>query len=139
MEKKPILAFDLGDSWVGIAISNTNQTLSFPLTTMTLVELKNKINQLLAEHGTTTIVYGQPMGNPAWKAQADRIQTIVSNLQAIAPNNIIWLAVDEKCTSLGAQHILQTSGRSLQKHKLKEHSLAAALLLEKFLKTIISA
>lgn len=109
-----ILGIDYGDKWCGLAVSEGS--LASPLKSVALENIFDEIAKLQPEK----VVVGVSEGR-----MAQRTLKFVERLKEKFPVE----TVDETLTSLEAEKI-----RS--KDKLKQHSIAAALILQRYLDNI---
>ncbi|KKP36101.1 MAG: hypothetical protein UR26_C0001G0145 [candidate division TM6 bacterium GW2011_GWF2_32_72] len=125
-----ILALDLGDKWVGSAMSDTLGILARPHQTTTAKELIPFLHKTIAEYSIKTIVVGYPKTMKGLVSeQTQKVIDQVENLKKLFPT-IKWVLWDERLTSKQADQIKRGKNKE---DKIKSHSLAAALVLEGFL------
>ncbi len=132
------LAIDFGTKRVGLAISDPDAKLAFPLKTIyktTRDKLFSEILNVLDEQGVDGIVLGMPHGPVAADGQEALIVRQVQNFAARLRRRCqlpIYL-VDEDFTSRDAEELLRQAG--LRGEKLKEvlDQQAAARILEGFI------
>lgn len=136
-----IAALDLGDVWVGIALSDPLHMLARPYKTVKLPELVAAIQELISKEQVSHIVVGEPntMRGTA-SEQTVKIREQLNALQTQFPA-IAWHLWDERLTSKQASIIQR--GVSLKKptaktggskeEKQRQHSVAAALILRSYL------
>lgn len=127
-----ILALDLGDQWVGSALSDATQTLAKPYKTVTLPELSLFLTQVLAQEPIKIVVVGHPRTMKGTSSeQTTVIERTFEELQKNFPS-VAWILWDERLSSKRA------SQQRLQKIPAKEeriraHSIAAAYILDSYL------
>ena len=135
-----ILALDMGDVWIGTAISDALRITCRPYQTVKVSELTEFLCKTIPFENITTIVYGMPYtmkgesGTQATKV-VDDIKTLQTSLEKKHIQSVKWEMWDERRTSKQAQTILR-SNKPKQKTKLmknQEHSVAAALILQNYL------
>jgi putative Holliday junction resolvase len=134
-----VLAIDVGQRRVGLAISDPTRTLARPLTTLTvepgqaLDRVAHEIAQLAAEDdGISEIVVGMPVrldGSPS--EQTARVAGFVAALQTRIAIPI--RLADERLTSREAESRLAVKERDWRKRKKTLDAAAAAIFLQEYL------
>ncbi|HEX7795436.1 MAG TPA: Holliday junction resolvase RuvX [Vicinamibacterales bacterium] len=134
-----VLAIDVGERRVGLAISDPTRTLARPLATLTvdpgqaLDTVAHKIAQLASEDdGVAEIVVGMPVhldGSPS--EQTTRVAAFVDGLRTRTPIPI--LMADERLTSREAESRLAVNERDWRKRKKTLDAAAAAIFLQEYL------
>ena len=122
-----ILALDLGDQWVGIAISDTLHIIAKPYTTVSLKELSVFLTKTLKEESIDTIVVGYPQTLRGTESQ--QTKKIVAQKEVLEKDfpSLTWVLWDERLSSKHAQ----TVGK--KGDKLHIHAKAAAVILDSYL------
>lgn len=130
-----ILCLDLGNKWVGIALSNQSQTFCFPQKTISSSELNLFLKKIISEEKIKTIVYGLPINlNGTISLQAEAVTKSIQELKKkFQEFEITWVPVDERFSSRSAQNILIAQNKKIKNNKQEEHSIAAAVILQTFL------
>lgn len=127
---KKIAALDLGDQWVGIALSDSTQNLARPYTTVPAKQLHSALKKLLTEQELERIVVGNPKTMKGTEsAQTKKVHAQFQELQVLFPK-VIWVLWDERLTSSWAA---QLSKNISKEEKLKSHARAAAFILDAYL------
>jgi putative holliday junction resolvase len=134
-----VLAIDVGERRVGLAISDPTRTLARPLATLTvdpgqaLDTVAHKIAQLASEDdGVAEIVVGRPVhldGSPS--EQTTRVAAFVDGLRTRTPIPIRM--ADERLTSREAESRLAVNERDWRKRKKTLDAAAAAIFLQEYL------
>lgn len=132
-----ILALDLGDKWVGSALADPLGITCRPYKTVTLKEVVEFLKTTIVEHDVATIVIGLPrtisgtesQQTTKVRGQADRLRT---TLDSALGKKLEWILWDERLSSKRAQ-IQSGSGFMNKEQKIKEHSVAAAFILQTYL------
>lgn len=131
MSRQPenILALDVGDTRIGVAICHIVARLPRPLKTiLNSTDVYDVISALVVEHDVKGIVVGLPRGlNGQSTDQTRKVESFVQRLE-----NEITVPVyltDEALTSRLAEHALQ--GKKHEKGDID--ALAAAYILQDFL------
>lgn len=122
-----LLALDLGDQWVGVAITDASCILARPLTTTTLAELTSFLTDLFAHEAIEKVIVGYPKTLRGTESeQTKKIVLMKEQLAQDFPEKT-WLLWDERLTSKHAQSLGKKG------EKLEIHAKAAALILENYL------
>ncbi len=129
-----LLALDIGDKRIGLAIAKVDVNLASPLITLNnddhlIDELKNIINQ----YGVKTIIAGLPIslsGQPS--NQTKKTQQLISTLKKNLKIQV--LTQDEALSSVRAEEELKQRGKIFTKADIDK--LAACLILEDYLNSL---
>lgn len=130
------LALDLGDKWVGSAISDPLGITCKPLKTVQLNELKPFLKETLNMQNISTVVVGYPKTFSG--TESDQTKKVVklkeeleSEFAIVNFTEIKWILWDERLSSKRASEI--QSGKYDPESKRQNHSLAAAFILQSYL------
>lgn len=144
MNPQRILALDVGDRRIGLAITDPLGLTAQPLFTLHRTTLRadlKAIARFIRQHNVTALVVGNPLhadGTPG--AQAAKAQTFAKALEAEHPTLAHHL-LDERLTTREAHELLDLAGRSprsagtaarVSREEIVDQ-VAAMLLLEAFL------
>jgi len=125
-----ILALDMGDRWVGTAISDPLGMLARPYETVDIRSLESFLQKTILLEGLKTIVAGVPKTlRDTESDQTRKVKADIERLQIAFPA-IIWILWDERWTSQQASRLKRTKTKE---DKLQSHSIAAALILGSYL------
>jgi putative Holliday junction resolvase len=130
-----ILAFDVGDRRVGIAVARTDVRIASPVTTLDrqLPDFWVKLDGLLAEHHPSVVVVGLPRGlDGQHTAQTSAAQAIADELTK--HTNAPLVMQDEALTSVAAEDELKQRGKSYDKADID--ALAATYILTDYLSAL---
>lgn len=131
-----ILALDLGERRIGVAVSDPTGTVARPVG---VVERRSRaedfaaIARLVAEHGAERVVVGRPLTlRGEVGPQARWVEAYVQALAEALPVPVeLW---DERYTTVAAQEILETTRRPGKRRCRGDvDAVAAAVLLQGFL------
>ncbi len=138
-----LLALDIGDRWIGVAVSDVTGLLASPLAVVrrrSKVEDFSTIVQLLREQGAEGLVIGHPLNDDGSAGpQAERVEryttALVEALQAegLSLAVVLW---DEWMSTQRAQALLAESGRGMRSRRWPRgriDALAAAVILQDYL------
>jgi len=125
-----IMALDLGDAWIGIAITDSSGSFVRPVTTVATKDIIAYLTKFIANEHIKTVIIGHPRTMKGGESQQTR--KIVAQKEHLAlafpkQDFILW---DERLSSQRAQ-ALATKKRSPEE-KLKEHARAAAFILDSY-------
>jgi putative holliday junction resolvase len=125
-----IFALDLGDQWVGTAISDAIGLLAKPYKTIKVNELNGFLKEVFEKERISTVVIGYPVTMRGTESkQTERIVKQKEELEKQFPA-FSWILWDERLSSKRAQSLKKAVTKE---DKIKAHSLAAAFILESYL------
>lgn len=130
-----ILALDVGEKRIGVAVSDETGTLARPLTTLTRASKREdfeRIARLAAEQGAERVVAGYPRSLAGDEGpQARRVRRYVEALATTLPAPVeLW---DERYTTVEAQERLQEAQRRKLRDRGQLDAAAAAIILQDYL------
>lgn len=130
------LGLDIGDVWIGVAISDPLGIGARPYTTVTLNNLESFLEKIIPEERITTIVVGYPKTLSGTESEQTKKvvqfkETLAEKYALINEKPIEWVLWDERLSSKRAQ----TLSRELNSKspKEREHAVAAAFILQGYL------
>lgn len=142
IKQMKIIALDLGDAWVGSAISDGLGITCAPLQTVPLAEIETFLLKEISAQDITAIVIGLPitMGGQE-SSQTKKIidqKTVLENaINQVYPEKIEWILWNERLSSKFASQTQvfkkNTAKKEAQKERLRQHSVAAAFILQSYL------
>jgi len=127
---KKIIALDLGDQWVGIALSDILQMLAKPYMTVRADELVTTLTTLFKKESLETVVIGYPKTMKGTHSkQTEKVIEIKNNLEKLFPEMhfVLW---DERLSSKRAEHLQH---KKTKEAALQSHARAAAFILDSYL------
>jgi len=130
-----ILALDLGDVWVGTALSDPLGIVCRPLKTVTRKELLSFLKTALVEYQVGKVLVGLPLSaRNEENEQSKKTMAFFTQCTGLFPH-VVWELLDEYLTSqLATHHQKSVKNQKLSSQsKLESHSLAAAFLLKDYL------
>jgi putative Holliday junction resolvase len=130
-----VLALDLGERRIGVAVSDPSGTVARPVG---VVERKSRaedfaaIARLVAEYGAERVIVGRPLTlRGEVGPQARWVETYAQALaDALDVPVELW---DERYTTIAAQEILETVRPGKRRRRGEVDAVAAAVLLQGFL------
>lgn len=128
-----ILAVDVGEKRIGIALSDALGWLATPLTVITYKKPEDglaAIEELIRIHGVEQVIVGYPRSlNGTVGPQAKRVDKFVSQLRTrVQVPVLLW---DERLSTAQAERLVHETGRSVQRERID--ALAAAVILQSYL------
>lgn len=130
-----ILALDLGDKRIGVALSDPTQTLASPLTIIERVSDEQAINDILkiaTENQVELIIVGLPRSmDGSIGYQAEKVQLFTGQLEKQTTAPIEYR--DERFTTVTAMRLKQESSARKLKRKTRFDAMAAAVILQEYL------
>lgn len=135
-----VLAVDVGERRIGLAISDVSRTLARPLGTLTVRNAGDGVDQVVAEiarlhaeeDGLSTVVVGLPirLDGSAGKRTA-RVTAFIDALRMRTAVQI--LTADERLSSREAESLLAGRERDWRQRKVRLDAVAAAVILQDYL------
>lgn len=123
-------ALDIGDVWTGVALSDPLGITAQPYTTIHSNDLITFLTKCIQENQITTIVIGHPQTlRGTLSEQTKKVEAVTQELEKQFPL-ITWVLWDERLTSKQAAQIKPAKTKE---EKLKQHAVAAALILRTYL------
>jgi putative Holliday junction resolvase len=130
-----LLALDVGDVRIGVAVSDETGTLASGLATLRAVGPRKDAQAVLAlvrEHGVGEVVVGVPRRlDGSLGPQAEKVMAFVERLRRVLPVPVV--ARDERLTSVAADERLAEAGVRRKDRKARIDQAAAALVLQELL------
>ena len=132
-----VLALDLGDKWVGTAISDYLGISCRPHKTVELKKLEAFLEKMLQEEKISTVVVGNPItvSTGGRSEQTEKILILKQNLEKrfgkIDGQVVAWKLWDERFSSKRAG-ALKGQAKS-KENKVHIHSVAASFILQSYL------
>jgi len=134
-----VLALDMGERRVGVAVSDPTGTVARPLQTLVRGSRQEDfaaIADLVAEYDVGLVVVGWPLSLDGKEGpQARRVMRYVEALAARLPIRVVlW---DERFTTAAAQEILRQSRGKKRRRQARSagevDAIAAAVILQSYL------
>jgi len=125
-----ILALDLGDQWVGSALSDNMRLLARPYKTVAASQLEEFLSSTLQAEPIGIVVVGYPITLKGKESEQTRkVETLYQALVQKFPDRefVKW---DER---LSSQRAATLTTRKTKEEKLHSHSVAAAFILDSYL------
>ena len=134
-----VMAIDYGDARTGIAVSDALGMIAgetFVITQWDPAALAETIVQEASARDVGTLVLGLPRNMDGTEGpRAEKARALAELLRvAGAPPVVMW---DERRTTVDAHRILRANGKKEKKHKATVDAVAAALILEGYLGSVV--
>lgn len=126
-----ILALDLGDVWVGTALSDPLKITASPYETVKRGDLDSFLKKIFTEQMIEIVVVGYPktMGQGTESEQTKKIVAMKEQLEQTF-SKVRWVLWDERLSSKRADQLRKGYSKE---DKIKSHSIAAAFILQGYL------
>ncbi len=132
MAKTRSLGLDIGDRWIGVAMSDPQGILASPLTIIDRTDEQPGIAAILAiidQNQIGVIVVGLPISmNGNIGPQAEKVQVFAQELSQHTKLPVEFR--DERLTTVSAQRLIRMTRKN---RKVRDDAMAAALLLQAYL------
>ena len=130
-----ILALDLGERRIGVAVSDDRERLALPLATIERTSLRDDLERIVSlarEYGAGAIVVGDPRSLRGERgAMSRRADEFCDRLRRAFDGFVEQM--DERLTTAQANRSLLEADLSRAKRKATVDKLAATLILESYL------
>ncbi len=132
MAKTRSLGLDIGDRWIGVAMSDPQGILASPLTIIDRTDEQSGIAAILAiidQNQVGVIVVGLPISmNGNIGPQAEKVQGFAQELSQHTKLPVEFR--DERLTTVSAQRLIRMTKKN---RKVRDDAMAAALILQGYL------
>jgi len=125
-----IVGLDLGDVWVGIAISDSLGMFARPYKTAHVKELDTMLHELFSQEKIEKIIIGYPKTMRGTISDQTRKVELEKERLAALFSTYSWILWDERLSSKRANTLKQAKN---QDQKKQSHSIAAAFILSSYL------
>lgn len=135
-----LLALDIGERRIGVALADAAARIAAPLTTIRRASKAEdflRIASLVSQLGAATVVVGHPLNDDdSAGPQARRIERYAAALaealgvQGITVAVVLW---DEHGSTLRAQEAMIAAGRKAKDRRARIDAAAAAVILQDYL------
>lgn len=129
------MGLDIGDRWIGVALSDPSGILASPFTILRrsedLTDLK-AINNLIDEHGVGRVIVGLPRSmDGSLGRQAEKVKDFAGKLSGHIQPPVEFR--DERLTTVSARRLMREAGAKKSKRSRRDDAIAAAVILQGFL------
>lgn len=130
-----VLALDVGDRRIGLAVSDTMGLIASPLEAIVRTSQEEDVGQVLAvarENDVVEIVVGMPLTlSGEVGSQAKRVNSFRGDLKRRAGVKV--RSVDERYSTVEAERLMREAGAKPSRDRAKVDSAAAAVILQSYL------
>ncbi len=131
-----ILALDLGDKWVGTALSDALKMTCKPYETVELKQLHGFLTRVIPQENISLVLVGHPKTFAGQASeQTLKIEKAKTELEeklgTVGGKIVAWMLWDERLSSKRAEELKR--GATTPEAKKKSHSIAAAFILQSYL------
>lgn len=130
-----VLALDVGDKRIGVAVGEAEVRLASPLTTISRASEPEDVDAVLglaAEQGAGTIVVGLPLSlSGRMGAQAKSVAHFAKVLASRA--SVPVETVDERYSTVQAERLLTEGGVKASRDRARVDAAAATVILQSYL------
>lgn len=132
---KRVLALDVGERRIGVAMSDASGTLAAPLTTVRTRSRTHAVAQIVAlvrQHDVVEVVVGWPLNMDGKVGpQAMQVRAFADELEAALGYEVRLF--DERLTTVVADQILRDMGLKPEKRRERIDEVAASVILQDYL------
>lgn len=130
-----VLALDVGEKRIGVAISDLSQTLARSLQVIQRSSRQEDfaaVARLTEEYEVEKVVVGYPKSLDGMAgAQAERVERYAAGLaKALTVPVLLW---DERFSTVSAERLMRETGLRGEKKREKIDAVAAAVILQDYL------
>ncbi|HEY2933006.1 MAG TPA: Holliday junction resolvase RuvX [Acidobacteriota bacterium] len=129
-----IVALDIGDKYIGIAVSDPMGIVSRPYKTLVRTSLAQDLQELkriLEERAAELLVVGYPKNmDGSVGPRAHRVEDMISSLQKLG---VPVVKVDERLSSREAEDHMVRAGLAQRERNARRDEFAAAVILQRYL------
>jgi len=128
------LGLDIGDRWIGVALSDPSAKLASQLTILKRsddIADMEAIDSIIKQHDVGLVIVGLPrMLDGSLGIQAQKVEAFTRQLQDRIDIPVEFR--DERLTTVSARRLMRVSGTKKSRRK-RDDAIAAAIILQAFL------
>ena len=133
--KERIIALDIGDARIGVAVSDASRLIATPIDTIYRVGYGpdvRKVVEICQRYDTTQVLSGWPLNMDGTRGpRAEKAEGFAALLRETTGLPVtLW---DERRTTVDAHNILMAGGKNAKQRKKTVDAVAASLMLEGYL------
>jgi len=131
--KMRILCLDVGERWIGVAVSDEGRMLARGLGRVERGSNEiDKIREIISKYEIDSIVYGLPLRmDGSMSSQTEKTMAFISRLKGEI--TLPFIPFDERLSSQQAETILLQADLSRRKRKKHIDKLSAQIILQNYL------
>ena len=130
-----VLALDVGERRIGVAMSDPTRVLASPLTTLKAQPRPRALEQIAAlvvQHEVVAVVVGLPLTlSGEVGPQAHAVQAFAKELQAAV--SVPLHLFDERLTTIAAERMMIDLGMKPEQRRARIDEVAASIILQDFI------
>jgi len=129
------LGLDIGDRWIGVALSDPLGKLASPLTIIKrqddLADLE-AITRIIDQHDVKRVIVGLPRSlDGSLGVQAEKVEAFTQQLRRKTEVPVEFR--DERLTTVSARRLMREANTKKTRKETRDDAIAAALILQGFL------
>jgi putative Holliday junction resolvase len=128
-----VIALDVGDKHIGIAVSDPLGVLSTPFRTLertNLDEDMQRLREIIIERGAHSLVVGFPLNMDGTSGpEAQRMESLIQSLRRLG---LPVYKVDERLSSREAEQRMVQAGLDVRERNLRRDEFSAAVILQRY-------
>jgi putative Holliday junction resolvase len=129
------MALDVGDSRIGVALSDPMEILASPLV---IIKRLNEASDILSivnlvnEHKAGKLIVGLPVSLSGGEGmQAEKVKAFISSLGSSLPVTVETF--DERFSTVTAREYMRETGKKKDRFRKHDDAIAAAVILQNYL------
>jgi len=128
-----ILALDIGEKRIGLAITDETKFFAFPLKVVSPLEFDSEISEIVGCESIEKIIVGLPRNmDGSIGFQAEKVKQFSEETLKRYADLIEY--EDETVTSIEAKESMKLEGKNPEKHKTEVDAYAAKIILDSYLR-----
>lgn len=128
------LSVDVGEKWVGLALSDPTGFLATPLNVLGRGEAHGaRIRALIDEYEVEAVVFGLPLNMDG--SSGSQVEATYAYVQGLGPLPVPISYWDERLSSWEAEQMMSQARGKARRRRDRLDAIAAALMLQDFLDT----
>ncbi len=128
-----VIALDVGEKYIGIAMSDPLGVLSTPFRTLERTSLNEdlkRLREIIVEREVQTLVVGFPRNmDGTIGPEAQRVELLIQSLKRLG---LPVYKVDERLSSREAEQRMIEAGLGVQERNLRRDEFSAAIILQRY-------
>lgn len=125
-----IMALDLGDAWIGVALTDPLRFFAKPYKTVPTADLESFLQETFTKEKISVVVVGYPKTMQGTESDQTRLVVATKEKLELLFPQLQWVLWDERLSSKQARSLKNPKNKE---EKLQQHAIAAAIILESYL------